>query len=81
MHKRLSIVLGCLAVFLIPPRVGAAQDWQEQPRNLLEAERIVAVAGAGLFPVVNKLDNGTLAVVVRGGAGHSDGGLVFREDF
>ena len=71
MQKRLWIVLGCLAIFLIPPRLGAAQGWQEQPRNLLEAERIVAVTGGGLFPVLNKLDNGTLAAVVRGGAGHT----------
>lgn len=38
--------------------------------RLESAERIIAVKGGGYFPVLIKLQNGTLGAVVRGGAPH-----------
>jgi len=47
----------------------AAPDEDAVPR-LAAAERVVAVAGGGYFPVLIQLRDGRLAAVVRGGAPH-----------
>ena len=50
--------------------IGDDTKAKDQPRVLKNAERIIAVKGGGYFPVMIKLNDGSLAAVLRGGAGH-----------
>lgn len=50
--------------------IGDDTKAKDQPRVLKNAERIIAVKGGGYFPVMIKLADGSLAAVLRGGAGH-----------
>lgn len=62
--SRLGLALLCTSAFLI------AQDYSIFIGCPAPAVRVEAVAGGGHFPVMIRLDNGTLGAAVRGGATH-----------
>ena len=57
----LAAASGTMAEVGTPPK---------DPRQLKGVERITVVKGGGYFPILIRLNNGTLAAVVRGGARH-----------
>lgn len=63
MNITLCLLLACFS------NINAKEDATHAPR-LESAERVVAVKGGGYFPVLIRLQDGTLGAVVRGGAPH-----------
>ena len=62
-----SSMLGWIVVFSITARSAAADKTVSSPAGL---QRSLVVSGQGYFPVALRLEDGRIAAVLRGGAGH-----------
>jgi hypothetical protein len=76
----MAVLLASLMVQAVRAGDSAAPSEKAQPPRLLQkADRVIAVKGEGYFPVMIKMNDGSLGAVLRGGAGHV--GLGGRLDF